>query len=206
MLLDILNPEGAISAQLIHRLNGCALVKHFAVSAVVLSILSASPVLANSACFTPDEAKAAHFRTMVQEFNIAALNCQSTDPQDTSPSIRDRYNTFVTKHGPKLSQNAQAVRSHFSRAGGNLDVWMTKVANADGQAVMMDADYCEHASQKLDKALELQSHELDGYASTTQTNDIYVDECPSKPAPAEKKSGKTQHHKKPKPATTAQNG
>ena len=192
---------------MIHRLNGCVLVKHFAVSAVVLSILSASPVLANSACFTPDEAKAAHFRTMIQEFNIAALNCQSSDPQDTSPSIRDRYNSFVSKHGPKLSQNAQAVRGHFSRAGGNLDVWMTKVANADGQAVMMDPDYCEHASQKLDKALELQSPELDGYASTAQTYDPYVDECPAKAAPAEKKSsGKTQHHKKAKPATTAQNG
>ncbi|HVI50993.1 MAG TPA: hypothetical protein VM661_07275 [Candidatus Sulfotelmatobacter sp.] len=183
------------------------MLKRLTVSAVALAVLASVPAYANTACFTPDEAKAAHFRTMLQEFNVAALNCQSTDPNDTSPSIRDRYNSFVSKHGSKLSQNAQAVRSHFARAGGNLDMWMTKVANADGQAVMTDPEYCQHASDKLDKALELQSHELEGYASTAQTFDPYVDECPAKAVPAvAKKTEKAQHHKK-KPAnkTTAQN-
>lgn len=183
------------------------MVKRLSVSIVALAVLAAIPAHANTACFTPDEAKAAHFRTMLQEFNVAALNCQSTDPNDPNPSIRDRYNSFVAKHSAKLSQNAVAVRGHFSRSGGNLDRWMTQVANADGQMVMTDPNYCQNASDKLDKALALEGHDLDNYASTAQTYDPYVDECPTKATPVvAKKSGKAPHHKK-KPAnkTTAQN-
>jgi len=181
------------------------LVKRLTVSAVVLGFLAAVPASANTACFNHEEAQAAHFRTMLQEFNVAALNCQSTDPNDPAPSMRDRYNSFVTKHSAKLSQNAQAVRSHFSRSGGNLDVWMTKVANADGQAVMTDPEYCQHASDKMDKALELQSHELDAYASSAQVYDPYVDECTTKSAPTEAKKGQKAHHKKKSATkTTAQ--
>lgn len=182
--------------------------KRLTVSAVVLGFFIALPAQANNACFTPDEAKAAHFRTMLQEFNVAALNCQSTDPSDTAPSIRDRYNMFVSKHGSKLQQNAVAVRAHFSRAGGNLDNWMTKVANSDGQRVMTEADFCQRTSDNLDKALELQAHELEGYASTAMVMDPYVDECPSKAVVASVKKDGTvkKHHKKTKPEKTADAG
>jgi hypothetical protein len=182
------------------------LVKRLTVSTIVLGILASAPALANSACFTADEAKAAHFRTMLQEFNVAALNCQSTDPNDPNPSMRDRYNTFVAKHGSKLSQNAQAVRSHFSRAGGSLDIWMTKVANADGQAVMMDPNYCQTASDKLDKALDLPGEQLEAYAASAQTYDPYVDECSTKSAAPAGSAKKKAGHKKAKADNkTAQN-
>lgn len=209
MPLALLNRDGAISPPTNPQFHGCVLVKPFAVSSIILGILVSAPALANSACFTADEAKAAHFRTMLQEFNVAALNCQSTDPNDPNPSIRDRYNTFVAKHGSKLSQNAQAVRSHFSRAGGSLDIWMTKVANADGQAVMTDPNYCQQASDKLDKALDLPGEQLETYAASAQTFDPYVDECPSKAvAPthtAKKKAGKAEHKKAKASEKTAQN-
>lgn len=181
-------------------LNGCVLAKYFAVSSIVLGVLISAPALANSACFTAGEAKAAHFRTMLQEFNVAALNCQSSDPNDPNPSIRDRYNTFVARQGSHLSQNAQAVREHFSRTRGNLDNWMTKVANADGQAVMIDPDYCQRASDKLDKVLSLKSEELEPYAVGAQTFDPYVDECVVKSVPsAKKKAAKAAPNKKAKP-------
>ena len=170
---------------------GGILLSRLTVTAVLCGLLSASPALAGSACFNAEEAKAGHLRTLQQEFNVAALNCQSSDPNDPTPSIHDRYNSFVSKFGGKLSENAHAVRAHFQRAGGNLDNWMTRVANDAGQRVMSDPDYCQRASDNLDKALALQPHELDSFATTAIGYDRYVEECPGPkqaPAPTKKKS------------------
>ncbi len=145
------------------------------------------------ACFTPDEAKAAHFRILQQEFNVAALNCQTLDPSD--PTFSGRYNDFVGKFGGKLQENAVALRRHFSRAGGNFDVWMTRVANDAGQRVITDVSYCQQAWENLDKALALDTQEVEGFALTAEQHG-YVPACEQIVPKAQK--AKVQKAKPPK--------
>lgn len=169
-----------------------------AASVFVFASLVAATVQAGPTCFTPDEAKAAHFRTMQQEFNVAALNCQSVDPNDPNPSVRDRYNQFVTRFGDAMQSNAQILKAHFSRAGGSFDRWMTQIANDAGQRVMDDPMYCQRTSDNLDKALTLSSPELPGFAAGAMQNVSYVSECSDAPSAASAKGhGKkaaAKHH------------
>lgn len=179
--------------------------KRLTASILCLGLISAGTAqAAASSCFTPDEAKAAHFRTMLQEFNVAALNCRSTDP--SFPSVSERYNSFVGKYGDKLQQNALAIRSHFKRAGGNLDQWMTRVANDAGQRVMTDPDFCQRASDVLDVAMEKQAAELDDFAVVTKVSATYIQDCPPPGVTKAKGKGKAKAKKKPQPQTTAARG
>lgn len=164
-------------------------------SAIVLCLASVTVHAAPTACFTPDEAKAAQFRTLQQEFNVAALNCRSIDPND--PSIADRYNVFVGKFGGKMQDNAQALRHHFTRAGGNFDAWMTRVANDAGQRAVTDPDYCQRASDDLDKALQGNADAIDAVAATNSSVRMGVPMC-GEARTAKASTGHAKSHKKPK--------
>ena len=155
--------------------------------------LGASAAHAGSACFTSEEAQAAHFRTMQQDFNVAALNCQSDEADDAS--ISKRYNQFVGKFGVNLQSNAQALRHHFSRAGGNFDAWMTKVANDAGSRAVTDPEYCQRTSDMLDKALAIESaSEVESLAVSTASTRMSVPLCGQ---------GKATHTTKAKTKTKA---
>jgi hypothetical protein len=174
----------------------CILRERLSASVLVLCLTSfGAAQAAATACFTPDEAKAAHFRILQQEFNVAALNCQTLDPSD--PTFSGRYNEFIGKFGGKLQENATALRQHFKHAGGNFDNWMTKVANDAGQRVFTDVSYCQQAWENLDKALALEVQEVEAFAVTAGASHPYVPSC-------EKALPKTQKAKSPKskPATT----
>lgn len=149
---------------------------------------------ATTACFTPDEAKAAHLRILQQEFNVAALNCQTLDPND--PTFSGRYNDFVGKFGGKLQENAVSLRRHFSRAGANFDVWMTRIANDAGQRVVTDVSYCQQAWENLDKALAVEPQEVENFAATAGTPVSYVPSCEQ----AKPKAQKAKAPKAKKPA------
>lgn len=112
---------------------------------------------------------------MQQEFNVAALNCRTVDPTD--PTFSGRYNDFVGKFGGKLQENAVALRQHFSRAGGNFDVWMTMVANDAGQRVITDASYCQQAWDNLDKVLAMETQDVEGFAVTAGVSHANVPAC-----------------------------
>ena len=130
---------------------------------------------APTACFTSDEAKAAQFRVLQQEFNVAALSCQTLDPKD--PTFHDRYNEFVGHFGGKLQENAQALRRHFLRTGGNLDAWMTKVGNDANQRVFTDDNYCQRAWENLAKILAVQPQDVEGFAAAAETSQIDLPAC-----------------------------
>jgi hypothetical protein len=157
-------------------------------SAILLCLLATSAQAAPTACFTPDEAKAANFRTLQQDLTVAALNCQSVDPNDKTPSIRDRYNGFVSRFGDLLQDNARLVKNHFTRTRGNFDQWMTQVANDAGQRVMTDGMFCQRAADTLDKALTLPPQELPEFVGGTVQNATLVSLCPETPPAPEKKT------------------
>lgn len=146
----------------------------FASAFLLVGLTVAGPAHA-IACFTPDEAKAAHFRTLQQELNVAALNCRTTDPAD--PSFVARYNDFVGRFSGKLKENAVALRRHFSRAGDNFDRWMTVVANDAGRRVFTESDYCQRAWDNLEKILVIEPQEVEGFASTAAPAHSLVPVC-----------------------------
>jgi hypothetical protein len=170
----------------------CTLKKSAMGSALFLCLVSASFVssaAAGPACFTSDEAKAAHLRIMQQEFNVAALNCRTVDPSD--PGFDSRYNAFISKFGSALQANAQALRRHFARAGGNMDVWMTHVANEHGQRVSIDPQFCQEAWDYLDKALVTEVAEVEALATTLTVSSSTVPECSAETAtPTKQKKAK----------------
>lgn len=173
---------------MLHRLSA---------SVLALCLLSATAANAASSCFTPTEAKAAKFRAMQQEFNVAALNCQSVDPNDPTPSIRDRYNSFVSSNGSLMQDNARSLKAHFSRVGGNFDRWMTQIANDAGQRVMTDTEFCQRASDNLDKVMALPSTEQETFADGV-TPASFVPACAEKATPTATKKAK-EHKAKAKP-------
>lgn len=183
------------------------MIERLSASVLVLCLASFGVAQAKTtACFTPDEAKAAHFRIMQQEFNVAALNCRTVDPND--PTFSGRYNDFVGKFGGKLQENAAALRQHFTRAGGNFDVWMTMVANDAGQRVITDATYCQQAWDNLDKALAMEAQDIEGFAVTTGAARANVPSC-AQASPKVEKAKASKSKSKPKAKTkdkTAQNG
>lgn len=145
--------------------------------------------------------KPAQLRVLQQEFNVAALNCQTSDPND--PTFSSRYNDFVGKFGSKLQENATTLRQHFSRAGGgNFDIWMTRVANDAGQRVTTDPGFCQQAWDNLDKALTVEPHDIEGFAATAGTPHSYLVACDQ----AKPKVQKAKAKKKPAKEKTASNG
>ena len=150
------------------------IIRSLVVSLSMGSLLLAAPVEAAN-CFTPEEASAAHFRTLQQDFIVAALNCRTIDP--STPTFSSRYNDFVGRFALKLQENATALRRHFQRAGDNVDTWMTRVANHAGQRVITDPQYCQQAWDNLDKALALSVTEVQGFASATMLSHPLVPIC-----------------------------
>jgi hypothetical protein len=176
------------------------LIKRLSASVLVLCLTSfGAAQAATTACFTPDEAKAAHFRILQQELNVAALNCRTLDPND--PSFSGRYNEFVGKFDHKLQENAVLLRRHFSRAGGNFDVWMTKVANDAGQRVFTEETYCQQAWENLEKTLALEVQEVEGFAAAEGMHPSLVSVCePPKAAVKKAKAPKAKPVAKDKTA------
>lgn len=140
----------------------------------VFLLLAAGSANAAS-CFTVDEAKDARFRAFQQGLNVAALNCRTLDP--TALSFQDRYNRFVNLFDRVLKDNALSLRGHFARAGGSLDLWMTKVANEAGQRVFSDPDYCQTALDNLDQVVTLGPAEVREFASTAIPAHAFISIC-----------------------------
>lgn len=150
--------------------------KHTAVLAAIVGTLSLSITsTASAACFENSAARAAHFRTLQQEFNVAALNCRSINPND--PSIAQRYNIFVRKYDSSLQGNAQILKAHFRSTGENLDRWMTRVANSAGQRVVTDPAYCQRASDILDQVLAMETNKIEDVAVETAAYRMDVPTC-----------------------------
>ncbi|MDY0240901.1 MAG: hypothetical protein RBR34_01855 [Rhodospirillaceae bacterium] len=150
--------------------------KHSMAAIMLCGVLSVPMVAqAGPSCFTESEARAAHFRILQQEFNVAALNCRSIDPKDSS--IASRYNVLVSRIDAPLRANAQTLKGHFSRAGLNFDRWMTQVANDAGQRVMNDPSYCQRASDILDQALVSDPFAVEDLAVRNISHHLDVSVC-----------------------------
>ena len=147
---------------------------------VLVFLLAAGSVAAAPSCFTRPEIDAAHLRVLQQQFNVAALNCQTVDPG--APTFSERYNRFVTLFSDQLQRNSETLRRHFARDQGGLDRWITRIANNAGQAVFMKPDFCQVAWDRLDHVITLDGAQMESYAVETAVARDFAPACPEKPA------------------------
>ena len=140
---------------------------------------------AGPACFSKSELEAAHLRALLQQFNVAALNCQTSDPND--PTFASHYNKFVLRFGTQLSKNSEVLKHHFAADRGGLDHWITQLANDAGSQVINKPDFCQLAWDRLDDMVILEPVDMQLYANRTEAAAPFAAECPEVVKAAAKK-------------------
>lgn len=130
---------------------------------------------ASPACFTSPEVEAAHLRVLLQQFNVAALNCQTLDPND--PTFAQHYNKFVLRFGTQLSKNSEVLKHHFVADRGGLDHWITQIANDAGSQVINKPDFCQLAWDRLGDMVALEPADMLIYANRTEAAGSFAPAC-----------------------------
>jgi hypothetical protein len=142
---------------------------------------------AGPACFNKTEVEAAHLRALLQQFNVAALNCQTLDPND--PTFASHYNKFVLRFGPQLSKNSDVLKHHFASDRTGLDRWITKIANDAGNQVINVPDFCQQAWDRLGDMIALEPADMELYATRTQAAASFAPACAEPVQAAARSSG-----------------
>jgi len=144
-------------------------------SAILASAMIGMAAQAGPACFSKNELGAAHLRVLLQQFNVAALSCQTADPND--PTFAQHYNKFVLRFGPQLSKNSEVLKHHFAADHGGLDRWITSIANDAGMAVINQPNFCQMAWDRLADMIALEPADMESYADKTGVAANFVTEC-----------------------------
>ncbi len=178
-------------------------------AAVAVTLFSAAPAMA--ACYTGQEASAAHFRMLQTELMVAALKCHGHPSLD----LAGQYNLFVKKFSSKLNQNADVLRQHFSRNYGSassrkLDAFITTLANQASVRSLHQAGFCEETAPLFDKALASDAKDIGVLATEMYQDQTTRPLCggkaeireakkpePAKPVKQVKKSDEKKTEKKP---------
>ena len=141
---------------------------------VMALLASGTCCAAPAACFKPAEVEAANLRVLQQQFNVAALNCQTSDPHAT---FATRYNQFIKSFEVQLLKNSEILVRHFGKDG-SLDRWMTRVANDAGQSVYKKSDFCQVAWDRLEEINQLTGEQMVAYAGNISVAAEFAPACP----------------------------
>ena len=114
----------------------------------------------------------------MQQFNVAALNCQTLDPND--PTFAQHYNKFILRFGTQLSKNGEVLKHHFASERGGLDRWITQIANDAGSQVINKPDFCQVAWDRLADMIVLEPADMEAYADKTGVGADFATECREK--------------------------
>jgi hypothetical protein len=132
-----------------------------AAAALVMTASAALPAFA-APCISPAAARAMQVRQLHIQLQVASLNCRGDDP-----SLPGKYASYVHRFGNPLNENARVLKSHFAKNGGNLDRYMTVLANDESQRAHQVEGYCESHVPLFDKLSSLKPSELEPFAATT---------------------------------------
>jgi len=132
-----------------------------AIAALVLTATSSLPAVAAS-CVRPAEARAMQVRQLHIQLQVASLNCRIDDP-----SLPGKYAAYVNRFGGALSDNARVLKSHFAKNGGNMDRYMTVLANDESQRAHLVEGYCQSHTPLFEKLAGAKPHELEHLAVAT---------------------------------------
>jgi len=131
-----------------------------AIAAALFSLSAALSAVA-AGCVSPAEARAMQVRQLHIQLQVASLNCRADDP-----SLPGKYAAYINRFGHQLSTNAKVLRAHFARTGGNIDRYMTVLANDESQRAHQVAGYCESHVPLFEKLASLKPSELEHFAAT----------------------------------------
>lgn len=115
-----------------------------------------------SSCATPTEIRAFQTRMLQTELMMAALACGESD----------RYNQFIRRFTPELTNGGNVMRGYFSRAyGGNagatkLNAVMTSYANESSRdrTAVGDAVFCSRANETFVAVLQVPGPQMVSHA------------------------------------------
>lgn len=127
----------------------------------MLTVSAALPAVA-AGCVSPAEARAMQVRQLHVQLQVASLNCRADNP-----SLPGKYASYIHRFGGELSDNAKVLRGHFSRNGGNIDRYMTVLANDESQRAHVVENYCESHVPLFEKLSSLKPSELEHFAAST---------------------------------------
>ncbi len=131
------------------------------IAAALFSLSAALPAVA-AGCVSPAEARAMQVRQLHVQLQVASLNCRVDDP-----SLPGKYASYINRFGGQLSDNAKVLRGHFARNGGNIDRYMTVLANDESQRAHLVDGYCESHVPLFEKLSSLKPAELEHFAAAT---------------------------------------
>ncbi|MBX9633664.1 MAG: heme utilization protein [Magnetospirillum sp.] len=129
--------------------------------AAILTASTALPALAGG-CINPAEARAMQVRQLHVQLQVASLNCRGDDP-----SLPGKYGSYIHRFSGPLAENAKVLRGHFAKNGGNIDRYMTVLANDESQRAHQVEGYCENHAPLFEKLATMKPHELEHFASAT---------------------------------------
>lgn len=101
-------------------------------------------------------------RQLHVQLQVASLNCRTDDP-----SLPGKYASYIHRFGSQLSDNAKVLRGHFARNGGNIDRYMTVLANDESQRAHLVEGYCESHTPLFDRLASMKPAELEHFAVAT---------------------------------------
>lgn len=132
-----------------------------AVAAALITVSTALPAFAGG-CVNAAEARALQVRQLHVQLQVASLNCRDDDP-----SLPGKYASYIHRFGAPLSDNAKVLRGHFARNGGNIDRYMTVLANDESQRAHLVDGYCEGHAPLFEKLSSMKPSELEHFAAAT---------------------------------------
>lgn len=133
---------------------------------------------AEAACYSAPEYSASRVRQLQTELMVAALSCKR-HPELSLPA---KYNEFISKFGPHLTENATVLRGHFARHYGKrrereFDTFITNLANEASMRAMSVDDYCRVIAPTFDRVLRLDGAQLAGFAAEVTANSRLAKAC-----------------------------
>lgn len=141
-------------------------MRRILIPAAIAACLAAGTAAAKTACYTPEEMRAAQLRQLHIQLQVASLNCRTTDAE-----LPAKYGSYIHRFGGALHTNARVLEGHFARNGGDqrrqMDRYVTQLANEESQRAHLVADYCEDHTPLFDHILSLKPTELEAFAAHT---------------------------------------
>ena len=151
------------------------------VSGVLAAALLTGHV-AEAQCVRPDDYPAFDITALKTKLMVTALTCGEND----------KYNAFVIKYRPELTEQDKALNGYFNRANARRgrqqhDDYITQLANSQSQTGLRQGSlYCRYNLGTFDEVMALRSGaELTDYAAgRSVAQPISMTECGATSAPA----------------------
>ncbi|HTR84033.1 MAG TPA: hypothetical protein VMI56_06115 [Reyranella sp.] len=110
----------------------------------------APPANLAAICFDSMDMGVMHERMVQQEVVVGVLQCKN---DDGTRKLDAAYGQFIQKFGPELTANAENLKSLAARKHGNVDRWVTEIANRTATVRNEDAKACLRQQSALEWSL-----------------------------------------------------